>query len=213
MNNRTTSTTQQLSDTAAAMSGLVEQGTRLSLDLLELLSASSMSVMNRMMSPSLMGGLMPKMATVMTPMAGSSCQIPPPCWAPQSIGEVSSHVCAGGTATVRLRITNCGVTQRDIKIEVAGKPPSMTVTPPNLVLGQMERDFVSASVPVPADAATGEEYEVLVWVRGCQDHYLRWTVKVAARGTSCCHEVEVEDCPDLVHHWYDHFYCERPCVH
>jgi hypothetical protein len=24
-------------------------------------------------------------------------------------------------------------------------------------------------------------------------------------------EVEIEDCPDLIHHWYDHFYCERPC--
>jgi hypothetical protein len=66
---------------------------------------------------------------------------------------------------------------------------------------------------VPADAATGQEYEVLLWVRGCQNHYLRWTLKVANRGASCCHEVEVEDCPDLIHHWYDHFYCERPCTH
>ena len=24
-------------------------------------------------------------------------------------------------------------------------------------------------------------------------------------------ELTVEDCPDLVHHWYDHFYCPRPC--
>jgi hypothetical protein len=24
--------------------------------------------------------------------------------------------------------------------------------------------------------------------------------------------VEVEDCPDLIHHWYDHFYCDRPCT-
>jgi hypothetical protein len=23
----------------------------------------------------------------------------------------------------------------------------------------------------------------------------------------------VEDCPDLLHHWYDHFYCNRPCTH
>jgi hypothetical protein len=22
----------------------------------------------------------------------------------------------------------------------------------------------------------------------------------------------VEDCPDLIHHWYDHFYCPRPCI-
>lgn len=196
-------------DIVEEFSDLIEQSTRLSLDLLESLSANSMLAMNRMMSPSLFSGLIPKMTPVMV---GSSCHIPPPCWAPQSIGEVCSYVCPGGTATIRLRVTNCGVTRRDINIEAAGKGPNITITPPNLALGPMEREFVTASLPVPADAPTGQEYEVLVWVRGCQNHYLRWTVKVTSRGASCCHEIEVEDCPDLVHHWYDHFYCDRPCV-
>jgi len=25
-------------------------------------------------------------------------------------------------------------------------------------------------------------------------------------------DIEIEDCPDLIHHWYDHFYCPRPCL-
>jgi len=200
-----TSTKRTLSDTSAAISDLFEQGMRLSLDLLESLNASSMSTMNRMMSPSMLGGVKPKLTT----MAGCSCQIPPPCWVPQPIGEVACHICPGGTATVRLRITNCGATKRDIRVEAAGA----TITPANLALGPMERGFVTASVSIPPDAANGQEYEVLLWVRGCNDHYLRWLVKVASRGTNCCHEVEVEDCPDPIHHWYDHFYCEHPCMH
>jgi hypothetical protein len=176
------------------------------------LSASSMSTMNRMISPSGIGGLMPRLTTMMAPMPGCSCRIPPPCWAPQPIGDVACHICPGGTATLRLRIANCGATGRDIRVEAAGKTPGVTITPSNLALGPMERSFVTASVPVPPDGATGQEYEVLLWVRGCHDHYLRWIVKVASRGASCCHEVEVEDCPDPIHHWYDHFYCEHPCI-
>jgi len=54
---------------------------------------------------------------------------------------------------------------------------------------------------------------VLVWIRGCVDHVVRWTVKSSRRGSDCCHELEIDDCPDYVHHWYDHFYCPRPCRH
>jgi hypothetical protein len=186
---------------------------RLSLDLLETLSSGSISTLNRMSSSSSLGELLPKLMTTTMPKMGCGCQIPPPCWAPQPIGEVACHICPGGTATIRLRITNCGAAQRDIRVEAAGKADGVTVTPSNLALGPIERGFVSASLPIPADAAIGQAHEVLLWVRGCHDHYLRWIVNVASRGASCCQEVEVEDCPDLIHHWYDHFYCERPCVH
>ena len=211
--NTTTTTSQLLSDTTAAFGDLIKQGTKLGLDLLLSLGGSSASAIDQMMSPSMMGSLMPNMKAMMAPVTDGSCKIPPPCWMPQSIGEVACHVCPGGTATVRLRISNCGATRRDIAIEAAGKATGVTITPAKLSLGPMEREFVTASVAVPAEAATGQEFEVLLWVRGCRDHYLRWTVKVATRGASCCHEVEVEDCPDPIHHWYDHFYCARPCGH
>ena len=31
---------------------------------------------------------------------------------------------------------------------------------------------------------------------GCRDHVVRWTVRVASRAGDCCHEIDVEDCPD-----------------
>ncbi len=51
-----------------------------------------------------------------------------------------------------------------------------------------------------------------MWVRGCQLHFLRWTVVVASIGADTFYEVDVKDCPDHIHHWYDHFYCPRPCL-
>jgi hypothetical protein len=69
------------------------------------------------------------------------------------------------------------------------------------------------SLEVPASAEVGERQKSVVWVRGCNTHYLRWTVEVARRGASRCRDVDIDDCPDLVHHWYDHFYCDRPCPH
>jgi hypothetical protein len=206
-------TVSRQSDTVTAFSNLIDQWTRLNLDLLESMSASSISVMNRMLSMPTTGNLVPTLKSLAAPLAGSQCKIPPPCLMPQSIGEVTCHTCAGGTATVRLHVTNCGATPRDFRFEATGKTPGVTVAPANMALGPMEQDFVAASVAVPANAAMGQEYEILLWVHGCQDHYLRWMVKVASRGASCCHEVEVEDCPDPIHHWYDHFYCERPCAH
>lgn len=211
--NTTTTTLQLLSDTAAAYGDLLKRGTKLGLDLLQSLNDSSTSVIDQMKSPSMIGGLLPKVKTMLAPVTDGSCKIPPPCWMPQSIGDVVSHVCPGGTAVIRLHITNCGATGRDIMIEAKGETPGVTITPDNLSLGPMERKYITASVPIPASMTAGYEYEVLLWVHGCRDHYLRWIVKVATRGASCCHEVEVEDCPDPIHHWYDHFYCERPCKH
>jgi hypothetical protein len=76
-----------------------------------------------------------------------------------------------------------------------------------LNLGPMER----GTAVVKLDFTDCEEIEELVWVRGCYDHYIRWTVSESRFGGDTCHELDVEDCPEYIHHWYDHFYCERPC--
>lgn len=203
---------QSLSQTSSAISDLIEQSLQLNLEFLQTLSESSISLMNQMISESLLRRLIPQIGSIRSPMTGSG-HIPAPCWMPKSIGEVTCHVCPGGTATVRMNITNGGMTKQDIQVEAVSKTPGVTISPPNLTLGSMEHDWVTVSLPISAEASGDQEYEVLVWVRGCHSHYLRWTVKVSSRGTSCCHEVEVEDFPDHVHHWYDHFYCERPCRH
>jgi hypothetical protein len=36
-------------------------------------------------------------------------------------------------------------------------------------------------------------------------------VDESAASTPCCREVDVNDDPDYVLHWYDHFYVTRPC--
>jgi hypothetical protein len=140
------------------------------------------------------------------PSSSCGCDIPPPCWYPKSAGDVTSHVCPGGTATLRIRVTNCGPTTRTIQVE---GEQDMKVDPTSLQLGPMARGVVTVSLGVPAEQAAGQER--LVWVHGCHDHFIRWTVETAKRGSDSCHELGVEDCPDYLHHWYDHFYCAHPC--
>lgn len=143
-----------------------------------------------------------------------SCEIPAPCWMPREHGPVTTHVCAGSTATLRLRVTNCSIERSTIEVQAAGPDAAQVeIDPRTLALGPLERGVVSLSFATDAKAASGGEHEILVWIRGCVDHVVRWTVRISSRGGSCCHELDLDDCPDYVHHWYDHFYCARPCAH
>ncbi len=140
------------------------------------------------------------------------CDIPAPCWMPRELGVVKSHGCPGTKAVVRLNITNCGLGRRTVRVAVAGKgSDQVKVSPDSVDLGTYERGSVTAALTF-TDQMT-EPLEVLVWVQGCRDHVLRWRLEATEDGCASLHEVDVEDCPDLVHHWYDHFYCERPCTH
>jgi hypothetical protein len=139
------------------------------------------------------------------------CEIPPPCWEPQPIGDVTTRACPGNKATLRVHVRNCGSSPRTVTVEAVDK--TVSASPASVTIGPYEEATVVLARDVPGDAGEGERWTSVVWVRGCRVHYLRWTVQVAAACTSCCDEVEVDDCPDLVHHWYDHFYCERPCPH
>jgi hypothetical protein len=144
----------------------------------------------------------------------SGCKIPPPCWVPKSLGDVTSAVCPGAAATLRIRVTNCGVGARNVRVEVPGTADDLkniSISPPSLTLQPQERGSFSVTATVPPDAPCPNRKEYLVWVRGCYDYYFRWTVISAHRGDKSCHEISVDDCPDLIHHWYDHFYCDRPC--
>ncbi|MFN0103833.1 MAG: hypothetical protein ACKV2U_17335 [Bryobacteraceae bacterium] len=200
-----------LREAANSLNDLFEQGLRVSLGLVE--------SMNQMRSSMLTSAM--KSGTVSTSQccgtgmsvgtAKCSCEIPPPCWMPLPLGELTTHVCPGSTATLRIRITNCGNTPRTITVDAKQTTEKIEITPAALNLGPMERGEVTINRPIPASAGKGHTQEALIWVRGCREHYLRWTVEVTDRGGSCCHEIDVSDCPDLVHHWYDHFYCERGC--
>ncbi|MBV8772475.1 MAG: hypothetical protein JO166_09125 [Deltaproteobacteria bacterium] len=134
------------------------------------------------------------------------CDIPAPCWMPRELQQAESWVCPGGTATLRFRITNSGPTKREFKIEAEGGK----AVPDTLTLESWERGYSVVSVTMPADADWGQRREVLVWVRGCHDHVLRWTIKVSHEERAC-EEIVIDDRPDPIHHWYDHYYCERRC--
>lgn len=143
--------------------------------------------------------------------ARRSCEIPPPCWMPRSAGEIHSLVCPGGTAVLQIRVTNCQARASRVQAAFAKADAATTVSPSELLLGAMERGRFSAKVAVADDACKGEQKEYLLWVRGCNAHFVRWIVEPASGVSSSCHEVDIDDCPDMVHHWYDHFYCDRPC--
>jgi hypothetical protein len=198
------STTRPLEDLAAAFSDLFERSMSTGMDFLRSLSGTGMSMTQGVAAKG--NSLMPWLQ-----MPGRCCDVPPPCWMPVELGDLTTHVCAGGSATLRVQVTNRGLSRRTIQIEAQGDLASVTANPDTLTLDSMRRGTSAVSIAVPADASAGQEFEELIWVHGCRKHFLRWTLKVARRGADCCHEIEVSDCPDLVHHWYDHFYCDRPC--
>jgi hypothetical protein len=215
-----------LQQTMTTYANLVEQSASLGLDLLNSfarnlpnLDFSSMKVPS-MPSLDFSSMKMPTVANLdfssmkMPGMPSCGCKIPPPCWMPQSAGCVVSHVCPGSPAVLCIRITNCGPGERTINVDDAGKNV-VTFKPNVLTLGPMETGVVTVTLASSAGSCEDgdREQNALVWVRGCKDHYVRWKVKTVKRGaTSCCHEICVEDCPDFIHHWYDHFYCARPCT-
>ena len=190
MSTKSPSSQQLLADGAQLMVDFIDRGARLGADAVDAVRERTRG-----------GFEFPRL-----PSSSCGCDIPPPCWYPKSAGEVTSHVCPGGTATLRIRVTNCGPTAGTIQVE---GEQDMKVDPPSLQLGPMARGAVTVSLGVPAEQAGGQER--LVWVHGCHDHFIRWTVETAKRGSDSCHELEVEDCPDYLHHWYDHFYCVHPC--
>ena len=200
-----TSSSASLAESVKTLGALFDQGTRAGLSLLGSLGSSSAQILS---------GLLENTKTMGFSGRSCGCEIPPPCWEPQPAGEVTSHVCPGGTATIRIVVTNDSFAPRHIAFHATGDATGVVFSQSGLDLGPMERETVAVSLPIPATAKLGEERDVLVWIQGCQEHFLRWNVKVASGGVdACCHEVPVHDGPDLVHHWYDHFYCPRPCTH
>ena len=140
------------------------------------------------------------------------CDVPAPCWMPQALCDCASHVRPCSKATLRIVVTNCDPrTRRTVSVVATG--PHVKVAPPQMVIDPLDRGVFEATVSVPDDAEKGKKLESVLRIRGCREHYFRWTVSIGTLGLDSCHEVEVEDCPDLIHHWYDHFYCPRPCPH
>jgi hypothetical protein len=151
------------------------------------------------------------------PKGSSCCDIPEPCWMPLSLGEVKCVLRPGDTGTVCLVVSNGDFRPHAYQFAATGKSAAhVGFSTASVTLGPKERIAVTATLTVPKEGKDGEDcrcidHEVLIWVRGCRNHYLRWTVDELASSKPCCHEVVVNDDPDYVLHWYDHFYVTRPC--
>ncbi|MEP6691317.1 MAG: hypothetical protein ABJD07_09180 [Gemmatimonadaceae bacterium] len=192
--------TASLSGVSGALVKLMTAQMQLGSDLLE--SVTGVSV------PSLTSELQQRTKK----MTATCCTIPAPCWMPQPLGDCVSHTSQCKTACIELVITNCDRTPHPVTVSVAGDAAGdVTVTPATITLGAFMRGKIKLCFAVPTDAKNGEEHEMVVHVQGCRDYYLRWTVSVGTVGIDSCHTITIEDCPDLVHHWYDHFYCQRGC--
>jgi len=162
-------------------------------------------------------GVLDTLKGIKMPKGHSCCEVPEPCWMPLSLGEIKCSLRPGDAGTVCLVVTNGDFRPHSVQFAATGKIASaVSFSTTSVTLGPKERIAVTATFTVPKDDNCVEDcrcidHEALVWVRGCRNHYLRWTVDESACAKPCCNEVVVNDDPDYVLHWYDHFYMPRPC--
>lgn len=184
-----------------AMAKLVEKGAQVGVELFESWAGKD---------PSALGGLFGLSSHKSKSAHCCSCEIPPPCWMPQPLCEVESCGKPCNKITVQLVITNCSVVVRQISLSASPSVPDLSFSATTVTLGPMERTTVEAVYTIPANFPPAG-VDLLLWIRGCKTYFLRWRIKPGLISANTCYEVEVKDCPDLIHHWYDHFYCPRPC--
>lgn len=155
---------------------------------------------------------------IQLPRRNHGCEVPEPCWMPKSLGDFRCCLRPGDSGTVCLVVTNGDFRPHSYQFAATGPSASaVSFSTASVTLGPKERIAVTATFTVPRDQKPGPDcrcidHEALLWVRGCRNHYLRWTVDEVAASRPCTREVEVNDEPDYVLHWYDHFYLPRPCL-
>lgn len=153
-------------------------------------------------------------AGALTKRTSGGCDIPPPCWEPQPAGTCSLRIQPGCVGKIRVHVTNCHWSRQVVVVTALGRLAGwIQLDPTTLVVDPQERRTVEVTVRVPEDAKPGQTFTGPLVIRGCRDHYVRVEINVTeCGGCMVCHAY-VDDCPDHIHHWYDHFYCPRPCRH
>jgi len=54
------------------------------------------------------------------PASRPACTVPPPCWMPKMLGDISSYACGCSTVTVKIEVTNCDRVARTFSIRSDG---------------------------------------------------------------------------------------------
>jgi len=140
------------------------------------------------------------------------CEIPPPCWEPRLAGTCSVQLPPGSKATIRVHVMNCGWTRQVVMITATGRLAGIVkLEPTTLLIEPQSQATFLVSAHLPDKVKPGEVFQGALLVRGCLDHFARVTVRAAECAAATCCDIYVQDCPDHIHHWYDHFYCPRPC--
>jgi hypothetical protein len=163
-----------------------------------------------------LSGVLGAVKGINLPKGHSCCDVPPPCWMPLSAGELRCCLRPGDSGTVCLVVTNGDFRAHTYQFAATGQSAAAVSFSTNSVtLGPQECIAVAATFTMPKESRTADcrciDQEALIWVRGCRNHYLRWTVDESSVAKPCSKEVVVNDEPDYVLHWYDHFYMPRPC--
>lgn len=162
------------------------------------------------------------------PKGSACCDIPEPCWMPKSLGEVCCNLCPGDVGEVCLTIENGDFQPKIYEVSAAGpdaQHAGIAANDRTFQLGPKERRVVAVKVVMPMPNPDGSDndrtqsccdcdcLDLLIWVKGCANHYLRWEVcRGKKKSKTCCHHIDVLDAPDYELHWYDHFHIMRPCV-
>jgi len=94
-----TDTSRMMTDAVDSLGQFLNDSTRIGTDLLNAYSRLLQSSVSGTSSSGLMQSMTDAMDTLRNALpqgrmtGGCGCRIPPPCWAPQPIGNVTSHVC------------------------------------------------------------------------------------------------------------------------
>ncbi len=140
------------------------------------------------------------------------CEIPAPCWEPQPAGTCRLALPPGCSGRIRIHVTNCDWKPHVILVTARGRIAGwMAIDPTTLSLGLQERGTVVVTLRIPDDVEVGQTLTGPILVLGCNYHFVRVEVTVTECTPRLACDVFIEDCPDHIHHWYDHFYCPRPC--
>ncbi len=142
----------------------------------------------------------------------SGCTIPPPCWEPKHAGTCNLMLVPGNKALIRIHVMNCGWSRQVVSVTALGKLAGwITFSPTTLLLDPQERATLLVAVQAPEWAKVGERLSGPVIIRGCRNHFVRVELVLGECTSNSCCDITIDDCAENVHHWYDHFYCPRPC--
>lgn len=162
----------------------------------------------------LAGDALSMLKDINMPKGKSCCDIPQPCWMPHEVADICAELTPGGTQTIKITVTNEDFRPHNYTIMANGKDAGIVNFSANsLNLGPKERQSITATISVPAGLdVNGGPLEFVIWVKGCNNYYIRVALYVDNKPTAWkTNEFEVNDTPDYVVHWYDHFYCTKPC--